>query len=53
MNLNQTEQPTLDPTRWTPLQTDICMAVANAKLQAFEEQAGHTVSADVLSTDLV
>jgi hypothetical protein len=29
----------LDPHKWTPLQTEVCMNVANAKLYAFEAEA--------------
>jgi hypothetical protein len=30
----------IDPTNWTALQTELCMAVANAKYHAFVAEAG-------------
>ncbi len=42
MNLNASTADQLiglDPAQWTPLQTDVTMAVALAKFRAFEDQA--------------
>ena len=39
LNLNSNEWISLDPTKWTALETEVCMNVANAKLNAFVVEA--------------
>jgi hypothetical protein len=39
LNLNSDEWISPDPMQWTALQTEVCMNVANAKLNAFVVEA--------------
>ncbi len=39
LNLNSDEWISLDPTKWTALQAEVCMNVANAKFNAFVVEA--------------
>jgi hypothetical protein len=41
----------LDPTTWSPLQIEVCMWVANAKLYAFQAEAERV--ADLLRLNLI